>query len=292
MFFRHRCRCLASLVLVVSACLVGFAGLAAEPASPVTPLDVPTLLASPASPESFAFPPGVLLPDELFVIPASPPQTIITAEMLTMASGVATLEGRVRAVREAVITEPPSPASGVPPLPGRDPEVRQSDLLTAGRARLGQNPDWMLASLTPRLFRKETIMEKHLVRESTLDAAAILWNSTTGELDASDSVVVKIEERTWDLGTYSWVIISADAMRGHRDRHTLTFHGNVRLKDKTRFGQGDHLDYFKASSTVVLTGNARVEGEEWSEKNKRMEKRTIDGQRIEYHLDTKAMQSE
>lgn len=245
-----------------------------------------------AVPLSVAFPPGAGLPDELFVIPASPPQTIITAEMLTMASGVATLEGRVRAVREAVITEPPASASGGGPLPERGSEVRQSDLLTAGRARLGQNPDWMLASLTPRLFRKETILGKQLVRESTLDAATIWWNSTTGELDASDSVVVKIEERTWDLGTHSWVIISADAMHGHRDRHTLTFHGNVRLKDKTRFGQGDHLDYFKASSTAVLTGNAHVEGEEWSEKNKRMEKRTIDGQRIEYHLDTKAMQSE
>jgi len=202
-----------------------------------------------------------------FYIPTTQPETIITAQTLYVASGIATLEGNVKAVKEG-------------------------DLLTAGRALMGQNPQWLLASLTPRLFRKETIEDKQVSRETTLDARVIYWNSTTGEFDASDSVVVKIEERSWDLATYTWAIISADHMMGFRGDKQMKFDGNVRLKDKTRFGQGEHLDYFKASSTAVLIGNAHLEGEEWNAKEKMMKKRTVDGQRIEYHLDTKAMQSE
>ncbi len=214
-----------------------------------------------------AFPPGASLPAELFLIPTEQPETIITAERLEVASGVATLIGRVKAVREG-------------------------DLLTAGKVILGQNPDWMLATLTPRLFRKESIASQQLTRETTLDATNIRWDSASGEIDASDSVVLKVEERTWDLGTYTCIIISADRLRGFRGQNTLTFDGNVKINDQKRFGQGRHLDYYKASSTVVLSGDARVETEEWSEKNKRMEKRIIDGQRIEYRTDTKAMQSE
>lgn len=207
------------------------------------------------------------MPAELFSIPATQPETIITADRLEVSSKTAVLIGNVKV-------------------------VRQNDLLTAGKVILGQNPSWILATMTPRLFRKETINEKQLTRESTLDARNIRWNRTTNEIDASDSVVLKVEERTWDLGTYTCIIISADSMLGYRDNKTLKFEGNVKINDQKRFGQGRRLDYYKASSTVVLSGDAHVETEEWNEKNKRMEKKIIDGQRIEYRIDTKTIQSE
>lgn len=237
-----------------------------------SPKSLPAMSASPASGGLVAPGGDLYLSESLaasfpFIIPASPPQTIITAQTLRVASGIATLEGNVRAVREG-------------------------DLLTAGKALLGNDPRWLLASQTPRLYRKETIADKQVSRETTLDATSIYWNTSTGELDASEAVVVNLEERSWDLATYTWAHISADHMVGDRDNKILTFHGNVRIKDKTRAGQGEHLDYFKASSTAILRGNAHLEGEEWSEKEKTMKKRTIDGQRIEYRIDTKAMQSE
>ncbi len=250
--------CRRRSTLSIRRCILGVACLACLLATPLVVRGVQPPV---------AIPPGASMPAELFLIPAAQPETIITAERLEVSSGTATLIGRVKAVRE-------------------------TDLLTAGKVVMGQNPTWLLATLTPRLFRKESILQQQMTRESTLDATNIRWNSASGEIDASDSVVLKVEERTWDLGTYTCVIISADRMRGFRDQKTMTFDGNVKINDQKRFGQGRHLDYFKASSTVVLSGDARVETEEWSEKNKRMEKRTIEGQRIEYRTDTKAMQSE
>lgn len=202
-----------------------------------------------------------------FHIPATPPNMTITSSAMQFASGVVVLEGNVRAVR--------------------DP-----DLLTCGRARLYQTPRRIHATSVPRLFRKESLPEKRSTREMTLDATDILWNDASGTINASSGVAVKLEERTWDLATYTWVIISADAMEGDRATNRLRFDGNVKVKDREHFGQGNHLDYDRASSTATLTGDAMVESEEWSPKEQKMVKRTLTGQVIKYNTETKAASSE
>lgn len=218
---------------------------------------------------SFPFASSPIFPaaSDSFRIPPEKPDTTITAQLMRFQNGLVILEGNVRAVRE-------------------------TDLLTCGRALLKNNPRWMLASITPRLYRKESVLEKKAVREMTLDARNILWKDGTGEINASDSVNTKVEERTWDLATYSWVIISANAMDGHRDSNVLNFHGSVKIKDKDHFGQGDHLRYDKASTTATLTGNAVVEMEKWSEKEKKMVKHILTGEKITYNTTTKEAASE
>ena len=202
-----------------------------------------------------------------FLIPATPPDITITSDRMLIGSDVVTLEGNVRA-------------------------IRSGDILTCHKAFMGENPRWILASRTPRLVRKESIPEKKLMREMTLDALNIRYDEASGTFNASPAVNLKIEERTWDLATYSWVIISADSMIGHQDDNHLSFNGNVRLKDKDHFGRGHHLDYFKNQATAYLTGDAMLETEEWNAKEKKMEKRILTGQKITYNTDTKEMQSE
>ncbi|OQA08374.1 MAG: LPS-assembly protein LptD [bacterium ADurb.Bin374] len=204
---------------------------------------------------------------EPFSIPDTPPNMTITSAAMQFASGVVVLEGNVRAVR--------------------DP-----DLLTCGRARLYQTPRRIHATHVPRLFRKESLPEKRSTREMTLDATDIVWNDDAGTINASSGVAVKLEERTWDMATYSWVIISADAMEGDRGTRRLRFDGNVKVKDREHFAQGRHLDYDRASSTAILAGDAMVETEEWSPKEQRMVKRTLTGQIIRYNTETKAASSE
>ncbi|MBI3038854.1 hypothetical protein HYY75_07385 [bacterium] len=202
-----------------------------------------------------------------FIIPSEPPDTTITANSMHLQGGVIVLEGNVRG-------------------------VRVSDILTCQKAFINKNKGWILASNTPRLFRKESDPEKQIIRESTLDALNIYWNNNDKRISASPAVTLKIEERSWDLATYSWVIISSDSMDGFQDSSELRFSGRVRIKDKDHFGQGESLDYYKASSTVILEGNAQVEMEEWSQKENKMIKKVITGQRINYNLDSKESSSE
>ena len=202
-----------------------------------------------------------------FYIPDEPPETTIRANNLSFKPGSIFLKGNITA-------------------------SRGTDLLTCQRAILNKEPEWMLASVSPRLYRKESVAEKKADRETTLDANNILWSTKDGRLEASDSVTVTIEEKTWDSATYTKVLISGDYMEGFRESGNLRFSGNVKLNDKSRFGQGDNLDYHKASSTATLIGNARVETEKWNQKEKKMVKDIITGETITYNFDTKQANSE
>lgn len=202
-----------------------------------------------------------------FEIPSTKPDIVITSNSMSIKDGIAKLEGNVRA-------------------------TRAGDLLTCNRALVNNSPRWLLASLTPRLFRKESIIEKKITRELFLEARNIYWNSDTGKFNASDSVNLRIEEKSWDLATYTWVIITSDAMAGYRDNKRLIFSGNVKVKDKDRFARAQRLDYLKDTSTAVLTGNAYVETKEWNQKKGKFEKRILTGERITYNTETKEAISE
>ncbi len=202
-----------------------------------------------------------------FHIPEGKPDIVITANTMLVKDGIATLEGDVRATREG-------------------------DILTCNRALVSNSPRWLLASLTPRLYRRETIPEQKLIRETNVEARSIYFDSDKGRFNASDSVNVKIEERSWDLATYSWVIITADEMLGFRDQKRLIFSGNVRIKEKDSYGRGHRLDYIHESSTAILTGDAMVETQELNKKTGKMEKRRLEGQKITYNTETKEAVSE
>jgi len=202
-----------------------------------------------------------------FHIPESKPDIVITANTMLVKDGIATLEGDVRATRE-------------------------DDILTCNRALVSNSPRWLLASLTPRIYRRETIPEQKLIRETNIEARSIFFDSDKGRFNASDSVNVKIEERSWDLATYSWVIITADEMLGFRDQKRLIFSGNVRIKEKDSYGRGHRLDYLQDTSTAILTGDAMVETQELNKKTGKMEKRLLEGQKITYNTETKEAVSE
>ncbi|MBF0500594.1 MAG: hypothetical protein HQM09_10720 [Candidatus Riflebacteria bacterium] len=202
-----------------------------------------------------------------FFIPATSPETTITSDSMTIKKGAVTLIGNVRAI------------SG-------------DKILTSGKATLWRNPDRLLASITPRLYQKESIDAKQSTRESTLDALNILWEQSLDRISASPAVTLKIDEQTWDHATHTWVVISADSLEGFRNSNKLNFQGNVRIRDQERSGQGNRLDYDKASSTAILSGSARVEKDEWSPKEKRVVKRILTGERIVYDLASKTAESE
>lgn len=197
-----------------------------------------------------------------FLIPSQEPETVISADSLELKANTVILRGKVRA-------------------------VRGNDVLTCEKALLRHKPQWLLATMTPKLFRKESVSEKMVLRETQLEAENILWEEAADRINASPSVTVKIEERSWDLATYTWAVISADEMEGFRDQQVLNFIGNVKLRDKTRYAEGRKLEYFKASSTAVLSGQARLESEEFDPKSKKMVKRLINGERVIYNMQTK-----
>lgn len=204
---------------------------------------------------------------DVFIIPTRKPDAIITANTLVVKDGIALLEGNVKA-------------------------IRGNDILTCNRAILNQSEEWIVATLTPRLYQKVAIVETKVTRESTLDARTIKWNGKSGKFNASDSVNMKIDEKTWDLATHSWVIISADNMLGYRDKEHLIFNGKVKIRDKDHFGRGQRLDYFKKSSTAIITGDAYVETKEWNRKKAKFEKKIITGKKITYNTKTKDVTSE
>jgi lipopolysaccharide export system protein LptA len=192
---------------------------------------------------------------------------VITANTMSVKDGIATLEGSVKATRD-------------------------TDILTCNRAIVSESPQWVLASLTPKLYRKEIVTDLKLHREMHLEARNIFYDVDAGKFNASDSVSVRLEEKSWDLATYSWVLITADAMAGYKDSNRLIFSGNVRIKDKEHFGRGNRLDYMKDSNTAILSGDAFVETTERNAKTGKLEKRTIEGQKITYNTETKEATSE
>jgi len=177
-------------------------------------------------------------------------------------------------------------------LVGNVKAIRGNDTLTCRKAIISKKPEWMLATLTPRLYRDENVPQKKVRREITLDAENIFWANKEGRFEASPSVVLKIEETTWDKASYTWVIIKSDEMEGFRENRQMKFRGNIRIQDKSRFGKGNFLDYDKASSTVTLHGDAYIETEKWSSKEKKMVKEIITGQKIIYNFETKQAWSE
>lgn len=204
---------------------------------------------------------------DTFHIPETPPDVVITANNMSVKDGVATLEGNVKA-------------------------TRVNDILTCNRALVNSSPRWMLASLTPRLYRREAIAEKKVIRELNLEARNIFWDSDSGKFSASDSVHLRIEERSWDLATYSWAVITADDMLGFRDNKRMIFSGNVKVRDQNRFGRGNRLDYLKDNNLAILSGNAMLETQETNKKTGKQEKRVIEGQKIIYNTETREVISE
>ncbi len=202
-----------------------------------------------------------------FSIPTTPPDIIITANTMTVRNDLAILEGNVKATRE-------------------------SDILTCNRALVNSSPRWMLASLTPRLYRREAIPEQKVIRETNLEARNIFYDSDNGRFNASDSVHLRIEERTWDLATYSWAVITADEMLGFRDSKRMIFSGNVKIRDQDRYGHSNRLDYLKEKSLAILSGNAVLETRQKNEKTGQMEPRILKGQKIVYDTQTRQAYSE
>ncbi len=202
-----------------------------------------------------------------FSIPVTPPDIIITANTMSVRNDQAILEGNVKATRE-------------------------SDILTCNRALVNSSPRWMLASLTPRLYRREAIPGQKVIRETNLEARNIFYDSDNGQFNASDSVHLRIEERTWDLATYTWAVITADEMLGFRDSKRMIFSGNVKVRDQERYGHGNRLDYLKDKSLAILSGNAVLETRQKNEKTGQMEPRILKGQKIVYDTQTRQAYSE
>ncbi|GAB1352691.1 MAG TPA: LptA/OstA family protein [Candidatus Rifleibacterium sp.] len=204
---------------------------------------------------------------DTFAIPETPPDMIITANTMTVRDGNAILEGNVKA-------------------------TRANDILTCNRALVSNSPRWLLASMTPRLFRREALPVQKIIRETNLEARNIFYDSDNGRFSASDSVHLRIEERSWDLATYTWAVITSDEMLGFRDSSRMIFSGNVKVRDQENYGYGNRLDYLKEKSLAILSGNAVLETREKNAKTGKMEPRVLKGQKIIYNTETRQAVSE
>lgn len=204
---------------------------------------------------------------DTFAIPETPPDMIITANTMTVRDGNAILEGNVKA-------------------------TRANDILTCNRALVSNSPRWLLASMTPRLFRREALPAQKIIRETNLEARNIFYDSDNGRFSASDSVHLRIEERSWDLATYTWAVITSDEMLGFRDSSRMIFSGNVKVRDQENYGYGNRLDYLKEKSLAILSGNAVLETREKNAKTGKMEPRVLKGQKIIYNTETRQAVSE
>jgi len=204
---------------------------------------------------------------DTFAIPETPPDIIITANTMTVRDGNAILEGNVKA-------------------------TRANDILTCNRALVNSSPRWLLASMTPRLFRREALPVQKIIRETNLEARNIFYDSDNGKFSASDSVHLRIEERSWDLATYTWAVITSDEMLGFRDSSRMIFSGNVKVRDQENYGYGNRLDYLKERSIAILSGNAVLETKEKNAKTGKMEPRVLKGQKIIYNTETRQAVSE
>ncbi len=206
---------------------------------------------------------------DTFVIKKEKPDVVILADTLTARDGIITLDGRVKA-------------------------TRQNDILNCNRALISNKPQWILATIRPSLFRKESIIETRVVREMNITAKNIYINRDTGLLSASDTVVVSIDETTWDLATHTRVIITSDDLIGREDSERLIFSGNVKIYEPEgetpSNGKGNRLDYLRKRSLAVLSsagGDALINTWELNPETNQKEKRSLKGKRIIYNTLTK-----
>ena len=202
-------------------------------------------------------------PKGAFETPKGAPETTITANRLSIKDGLAILEGNVRA--------------------------RQTDKeLTCEKAFLRDKPRRLLASITPRIYYKERVVERKVVQELNLEAKNIAANEGTGVMTASPSVHLRVEERSWDLASFSWCVITSEAMLAIKDSERIIFTGRVNLIDgDNNKGHGNRLDYARKLGVAVLSGNAEMEYWELNKDTKQKEKRTMKGNVITYNLETK-----
>lgn len=206
---------------------------------------------------------------DTFLIKKEKPDAVILADTLTAKDNIVTLEGRVKA-------------------------TRLNDILTCNKALLSNKPQWILATIRPSLYRKESILETKVVREMNITAKNIYLCKDTGLLSASDTVVVSIDETSWDLASHSRVIITSDDLIGKEDSERLIFSGNVKIYEpegeNPSEGRGNRLDYLRKRSLAVLsssTGNAFINTWELNTETNQKEKRTLRGKRVIYNTLTK-----
>lgn len=217
------------------------------------------------------YPEDFIPASDTFSIRKENPDAIILADCMTVKDGLVFLEGRVKA-------------------------TRQTDILTCNKATLSNKPQWMLATIKPNLFRKESIAETRVVREMNISAKNIYVGKDDGLISASDTVVVSIDETTWDLATHTRVVITADDMIGKEDSERLIFSGNVRIYEPEgptpSDGKGNRLDYLRKRSLAILSGNAYINTWEINSETGQKERRNLKGKRVIYNTLTKEGVSE
>jgi len=213
------------------------------------------------SPETFVPPEGA------FDIPDTAPETVITANRLSLKDGIALLEGAVNVKRE-------------------------NETLTCGKAIVSNEPRWMLASITPRVYRKDNIDERKVIQELNLEAKNIFASDSEGKLNASSSVYVRLEERSWDLASFTWAVITSDDLLAFRESERVIFSGNVKFRDEESYGEGNRLDYAQKLGLVILSGNAFMEVKEINPDTGKKEPRILKGNVITYNTTTREAVSE
>jgi lipopolysaccharide export system protein LptA len=212
-------------------------------------------------PEAFIPPPGSF--DE----PKGPPTTVINANRLYMKDKRATLEGDVKMTRE-------------------------NETLTCGKAFVSETPRWLLASISPQIYRKERIEERKIVQEMNLEAKNIYANDDEGRISASPSVHLRVEERSFDLASHTWATITSDDMLAFRESDRAIFSGHVKFRDPDSFGSGNRLDYARRLGLVVISGNAYLETKEINAETGEKETRILRGKIITYNTETREAVSE
>ncbi len=210
-------------------------------------------------------------PSDAFKIPEEKADATIFADTMTIKGQLAILEGRVKA-------------------------TRLTDVLTCSKATVSNKPQWIHATIKPNLYRKESIYETKVIREMNLSARNIYVCNDDGSLSASDTVVLTIDETSWDLASHSRVIITSDDLIGRRDSERLIFSGNVKIfepeGENPSDGSGNRLDLLQKRNIAILSGNAVINTWEVNPETNEREKRILTGKRITYNTVTKEAISE
>jgi lipopolysaccharide export system protein LptA len=213
-------------------------------------------------------PPETFIPPKgSFQEPEGEPTTTITANRLVMKDKIATLQGDVKMTRE-------------------------NETLTCGKAIVSESPRWLLATITPQVYRKERIEERKIIQEMNLEAKNIYTNDDEGRISASPSVHLRVEERSFDLASYTWATITSDDMLVFRDSDRAIFSGHVKFRDPESFGKGNRLDYARKLGLVVISGNAYLETQEINPDTGEKEPRILKGSIITYNTETREAVSE
>ncbi len=214
-----------------------------------------------APPETFIPPPHA------FKEPEGEPTTTITSNRLTMKDKIVVLEGDVKMKRE-------------------------NETLTCGKAIVSEEERWVLATITPQVYRKERIDERSIIQEMNLEAKNIYANDNEGKISASPSVHLRVEERSYDLASHTWATITSDDMLVFRDSDRAIFSGHVRFRDPDSYGKGNRLDYARKLGLVIISGNAYLETKEINEDTGEKEPRILQGNIITYNTETREAVSE